>query len=121
MNGLFGGDADEKDECMNTETEIIISQLGRAEQFIKWNRSQDPAPVRKPYEMHVFEEAENIGWNHVSTMPPEGVFVLVYCEAARCVGLAYVDSNGEWNMPEPQALGYYSITHWREMPKPPNP
>ena len=60
-------------------------------------------------------------WIPVSErMPEPGEPVQVWCEGAEQPGLAWVsrhaDWSGEWVIPEPQAIGYESITHWMPLP-----
>ena len=60
-------------------------------------------------------------WIPVSERLPEsGEPVQVWCEGAEQPGLAWIsrhaDWSGEWVIPEPQAIGYESITHWMPLP-----
>lgn len=58
-------------------------------------------------------------WVAVSERLPEnGVPVIVYCSGAECSGVAWI-RQGAWLMPEPQAMGYETITHWMPLPKSP--
>lgn len=56
-------------------------------------------------------------------LPEPGEPVQVWCEGAEQPGLAWIsrhaDWSGEWVIPEPQAIGYESITHWMPLPSGP--
>lgn len=55
------------------------------------------------------------------SMPDKGRLVFVYCDGCCDVGIAHVSRiDGEWKMPEPQSIGYESITHWQPLPEPPH-
>lgn len=48
-------------------------------------------------------------------LPESGAPVLVWCDGCGCAGVAWI-RQGAWLMPEPQPLGYESITHWMPLP-----
>lgn len=54
-------------------------------------------------------------WLPISTAP-HGVLVIVWCEGAEQAGLAWKCDGGVWHMPEPQAIGDQSLTHWMPLP-----
>lgn len=53
-------------------------------------------------------------------LPDHGEPVNVWCSGSDQAGVAWV-RQGAWYMPEPQALGYDSITHWMPLPAAPSP
>lgn len=66
--------------------------------------------------------SENKRLRHVSAwvsveerLPESGAPVLVWCDGCGCAGVAWI-RQGAWLMPEPQPLGYESITHWMPLP-----
>lgn len=48
-------------------------------------------------------------------LPCDGEPVIVFCVGAEQSGLAW-RNKGDWWIPEPQAVGYDSITHWQPLP-----
>ena len=48
-------------------------------------------------------------------LPESGAPVLVWCDGCGRAGVAWI-RQGAWLMPEPQPLGYESITHWMPLP-----
>lgn len=57
-------------------------------------------------------------WQPFHSAPREQE-ILVYCEGSECVGIAWLNRHGDLVMPEPQAIGHDSLTHWMPLPKPP--
>ena len=62
------------------------------------------------------------GWIKCSERMPEmGRLVLAYCDGSGNVGIAHISRiDGKWRMPEPQSIGYESITHWMPLLEPPH-
>ena len=60
-------------------------------------------------------------WVSVKDRLPEARHeVIVWCEGAECAGLAWRHEGSDfWYVPEPQAIGYDSITHWMPLPEAP--
>lgn len=59
------------------------------------------------------------GWISVSErLPDHGDSVQVWCSGAECAGVAWM-RQGAWYMPEPQAIGYDTITHWQPLARKP--
>ncbi len=60
-------------------------------------------------------------WISVETeMPPNGEAVMVWCVGCECPGVAWWRGSVRgWIIPEPQAIGAESISHWMPMPAPP--
>lgn len=59
-------------------------------------------------------------WISVERMFPENnAAVIVYCNASDSSGIAW-RAGGKWFMPEPQSIGYDTITHWMPLPAPPS-
>lgn len=55
------------------------------------------------------------GWIAVTErMPEKGKPVQVWCGGSDSAGVAW-RTDDAWHMPEPQALGYESITHWQPL------
>lgn len=60
-------------------------------------------------------QAAQAGWISVSErLPDHGDSVQVWCSGAECAGVAWM-RQGAWYMPEPQAIGYDTITHWQPL------
>lgn len=58
-------------------------------------------------------------WISVSErLPDHGDAVQVWCSGAECAGVAWM-RQGAWYMPEPQAIGYDTITHWQPLARNP--
>lgn len=58
-------------------------------------------------------------WIPVSErLPDHRKPVAVWCSGSESAGVAWV-CQGTWYMPEPQALGYETITHWQPLPTAP--
>lgn len=53
-------------------------------------------------------------------LPASGEPVIAWCSGSNQAGVAWI-RQGAWLMPEPQALGYESITHWAPLPAAPQP
>lgn len=61
-----------------------------------------------------------VGWIPVSERLPDiSRAVNVYCNGADASGVAWRLPDDSWFIPEPQAIGYESITHWQPLPSPP--
>lgn len=60
------------------------------------------------------------GWVKVSERLPDiARAVNVYCDGADAAGVAWRCPDDSWFIPEPQAIGYESITHWQPLPAAP--
>lgn len=59
-----------------------------------------------------------MSWQPIETMP-RNKECIVWCSGAECIGVAWKSKHGDLVMPEPQAIGYDTLTHWF-LPDPPN-
>lgn len=58
-------------------------------------------------------------WQPIETMPSGCQEVIVWCDGSECAGIAYKTDSGEIIIPEPQAIGYDSLSHWMPLPTQP--
>jgi hypothetical protein len=91
----------------SAEIDQLRQKLEAAEQIIREAREQKPV-FSSPVPVMPIQDDE---WQPFETMPLLES-VQVYCEGADCVGIAHKTSDGQLVMPEPQAIGYDSLTHW---------
>jgi len=63
-------------------------------------------------------QLERVGWQPIETAP-RGKEILVYCEGCEGIGIAWLNKYGDIVIPEPQAIGHESLTHWMPLPPPP--
>jgi hypothetical protein len=75
--------------------------------------------VRNRQAFHLIDEMKNAWISVEDRLPQERQAVLAYCIGSESVGVAWLHADGQWLIPEPQALGADCITHWMALPSAP--
>lgn len=100
-----------------TETDPDIT-MGRGVNWFPKNVAKLPVGT-KLYAAPVAQAGQVPDWVACAERLPEsGEPVIVWCSGSNQAGVAWI-RQGAWLMPEPQALGYESITHWTPLPAAP--
>lgn len=100
---------------------VAVANRGLHAFWVKWTEAAAGlyGPGIKLYAHPVAQAGQVPAWVACTERLPEsGEPVIVWCSGSSQAGVAWI-RQGAWLMPEPQALGYESITHWAPLPAAP--
>lgn len=105
----------------------LMDQVGRSRDATRYARNKtavaNAVGVLDQIRQRLAHPAPSVSaWVPVSErLPAVNEMVLVWCAGSGCAGLAWRSRFGgiDWIIPEPQPIGYESITHWQALPPAP--